>query len=143
MEARRITAKFLAAAVFCLGLAQVLPAQYYSTLVGTVRDPAGAVMADTKVTATEVRTGVATVAVTSAEGEYRMATLRPGEYTVAVSKAGFKGKTISGIILLVGQTSRVDLPLELGSVSERVTVSGEAPLVQTETADRGGVLEDR
>src|SRR6266542_3749986 len=136
------TRKLILAMTLFLWASQCVSAQvYYSTLVGTVRDPAGSVVPEALVTATEIRTGVTTSTTSNAEGEYRMATLRPGEYSLSVVKEGFKGKVVSGFTLLVAQTTRIDLPLELGTVAEKVLVREAAPLVQTETAERGGIVQ--
>jgi hypothetical protein len=129
---------------FSLATAGTVPAQvYYGTLVGTVRDSAAAVIPNADVTATEVKTGVVARAVTNAEGDYRIATLRPGEYTVSASHAGFASKSVRGLTLAVGQTGRIDVTLEVGAIGETVSVTGAGTLLQTETAERGTVLSQR
>ena len=129
----------------CLSAAQLLSAQqiYYSTLVGTVKDPTGAVVPGAKVVATRVASGVSSSTLTNSGGDYRIANLHPGSYDVVVTMAGFKEEVVHGITLMVGTTSRVDVPLEMGRTGQAVTVTGTVPLVQTESAERGGVLTGR
>ncbi|PYV08303.1 MAG: hypothetical protein DMG07_26205, partial [Acidobacteria bacterium] len=99
--------------------------------------------AEAKITATEVATGVVTSATSSDSGDYRIATLRPGVYSISATRANFKTVTINDIQLLVGKTTRVDIGLEVGEVVEKVTVEGNAPLVQTDTAERGAIMGRR
>jgi hypothetical protein len=116
---------------------------YYATLVGTVRDTRGGVIAAATVTAREISTGAESSVVTNASGDYRIDTLRPGKYQVKITASGFKISTIDSVELFVAQTSRVDGVLQIGNATETVTVSGEAPIVQTESAERGTVLAQR
>jgi len=116
---------------------------YYSTLVGTVRDTSGATIPRASVTVTEISTGVTTSTYTDDSGDYRLESLRPGLYDVAVSSKGFKTEVINKAELFVTQTSRVDAKLEVGSTTQSVIVSGEAPLVQTESGERGAILNTR
>jgi len=129
----------------CLAAAQILSAQqtYYSTVVGTVKDPTGALVPGATVVATAVATGVSSRALTNTEGDYSIPNLRPGEYRITATMQGFKETIISGITLLVAQTARVDVLLDLGQTTQEVTVTGAAPLVQTDTAERGGVMTQR
>ena len=128
--------------VLALILISLLPAQvYYATLIGTVRDASGAVVPDAEVVVTEANTRVTATVRTDAMGDYRLTTLRPGPYVVRASAKGFSEKTIQGVELFVAKTSRVDVRLELGAVADTVSISGSAPLVQTETAERGGIME--
>jgi hypothetical protein len=124
-----MNSKFMALLLTCLSITTLANAQvYYSTLLGTVRDATGWVISETGITAIEVRTGVATSATTGADGDYRIATLRPGIYNISVTKANFKTGTIKDIELFVGQTTRIDIGLEVGDVMQKVAVEGHAPL---------------
>src|SRR5690348_13017931 len=116
---------------------------YYATLVGTVRDSSGGVISAATVAAKEISTGVESSVVTNATGDYRFDTLRPGKYQVKITAQGFKVSTIDNVELFVAQASRVDSVLQVGNTTETVTVSGEAPIVQTESAERGTVLAQR
>ena len=134
----------LAVILTCLAITSLANAQvYYATLVGTVRDASGATVPNATITATELTTGVVTSATSNESGDYRIATLRPGSYNISATKASFKAVTINDIQLLVGKTTRVDIGLEVGEVQEKITVEGAAPLVQTDTAERGAIMGRR
>ncbi len=121
-----------------------LPAQSeLATLTGTVSDRTGAVLVGAKVRVTHEATNLSTVAETNESGRYFIPSLKPGVYTVSASHAGFKTLVNSGVTLQVNQTARLDLTLEVGEVSEQVTVSAEAPLLQSETSSRGAVIDQR
>ena len=106
-----------------------------SSLTGVVRDPSGAVLPGVTVEASspalieQVRS-----IVTDAQGLYRIADLRPGPYTVTFTLPGFTTVKRTGIELRAEFTATVDVELQLGNVAETITVSGEAPLVDTRSA---------
>jgi len=110
------------------------------SLVGTVKDPAGAVLPRVTVTATNADTGVATSAKTEADGNYVITPLKIGTYSVSVEAAGFKREIRKEIVLDVQQTIRLDFSLKVGSISETMEVSGAAPLLETESASLGDVV---
>ena len=102
-----------------------------ATLVGLVRDNSGAVIPGASVIATHEGTGVAREGVSDANGEFVLAALPNGPYTVRIELTGFKTISQRGIELGAGQTVRQTFVLEVGAMSETVTVTGDAPLVQT------------
>jgi hypothetical protein len=102
-----------------------------STLVGLVRDSQDAVIPGATVVATHEGTGVAREGVTDANGEFVFSALPNGPYTVRVELTGFKTLQQRGMQLASGQTVRQTFTLEVGTLAETVTVSGEAPLVDT------------
>jgi hypothetical protein len=102
-----------------------------ATLVGLVRDNSGAVIPGASVVATNEGTGVAREGVSDANGEFVFAALPNGPYTVRIELTGFKTISQRGIELGAGQTVRQTFTLEVGAMSETVTVTGDAPLVQT------------
>ncbi len=102
-----------------------------ATLVGLVRDNSGAVIPGANVVATHEGTGVAREGVSDANGEFVFSALPNGPYTVRIELSGFKTISQRGIQLGAGQTLRQTFTLEVGAMSETVTVTGEAPLVQT------------
>jgi hypothetical protein len=112
-------------------LAQVVTA----TLTGTVLDSSGATVPNAKVTVTEASTGVTRVTTTSNDGIYNVPYLNPGNYKVEAEAAGFMKISKTDVRLDVSTTARVDLTLTPGSASETVTVSGQAPPLQTERAE--------
>ncbi len=102
---------------------------------GTATDPSGAVVSGVTVTITNVQTGVNTVVTTNAEGIYDVPSVSVGLYKITFSKAGFRNLVRDGITLEI-QTIQVDGALQVGSTSEQVVVTGDAPLVETETSDQ-------
>jgi hypothetical protein len=125
--------------VFALSLAR--GQDYYSTLIGTVRDASGAGVAQAEVSATEVSTSVKRQVVSDESGNYRFEQLRPGLYDVSITGKGFKTEVLRNIELLVSQTSRADAALTIGNTDQSISVSGEMPLLQTESGERGSTLE--
>jgi hypothetical protein len=102
---------------------------------GTVTDPSGAVVPEVMVTLTNTATGVALRAMTGSTGVYAAQSLVPGEYLITFSKEGFKKYVRSGVVLHV-EVITVDAVMELGSLTQEVTVRGAASLVQTEESER-------
>ncbi len=102
-------------------------------LTGIVSDSAGALLSNAKVTATDTETGVSTGTQSGAGGVYVFTNLRPSVYAVSAEADGFQKLVRTGVTLVTGERTRVDLALAVGSVKESVTVSGDAPLLQTET----------
>jgi hypothetical protein len=120
------------------------PAQStFASIVGTVRDRSGAVVPGATVTVTNTGTNQNRSAVTNDQGDYLVASLLPGEYGVAVEMAGFKKQVRGGIVLQVNQRARLDFALEVGQIADTVNVTGGAPLVESETAEVGKVVESR
>lgn len=115
-------------------------AQDTATLTGTVTDSSGAVVANAKVTAINIATNFETETVTNTEGLYRMPFLRPGDYRVRIIAPGFKTFVRDNIELRIGSTLPINGVLELGSLTESVNVSAEAPLLETETSTTGTVV---
>src|SRR5262245_28579319 len=102
-----------------------------ATLVGLVRDNSAAVIPGANVVATNEGTGVARDSVTDANGEVVLSALPAGTYTVRIELTGFKTVSQRGIQLGAGQTVRQTFTLEVGAMSETITVTGESPLIQT------------
>jgi hypothetical protein len=102
---------------------------------GTATDSTGAIVSGVTVTITNVQTGVNTVVTTNGAGIYDVPSVPVGLYKVAFSKTGFRNFVREGITLEI-QTIEVNGTLRVGSTSEQVVVTGEAPLVETETSDQ-------
>ncbi|MGA8502440.1 MAG: carboxypeptidase regulatory-like domain-containing protein [Candidatus Sulfotelmatobacter sp.] len=102
---------------------------------GTAMDSSGAVVSGVTVTITNVQTGVNTVVTTNTDGIYDVPAVPIGLYKVSFSKTGFRNFVREGITLEI-QTIEVNGTLQVGSTSEQVLVTGEAPLVETETSDQ-------
>ena len=112
-----------------------------ATLVGVVSDPTGAAIVGAEVTATHIGRSFVYKAVTAADGSYYLPYLTPGEYRLVVEAPGFKRYVREGIVLRTAEVPRVDVQLEVGSVTESLTVTAAAPLLETETAATGQILE--
>jgi len=104
-------------------------------LTGVITDPAGAPVPNATVKVTNTDTGVETPLTTNDAGAYSSPQLVLGEYSITVAMAGFKTTSRTGIRLEGGQTMRQDVTVELGSVSEQVTVAASAELLSTTNAD--------
>jgi hypothetical protein len=129
----------------CIALlfAALLPAQTAgtATLVGNVYDGSGAIVAGAKVTVLNTANSFVSESLTTPEGSYYVPYLQPGSYRLTVEASGFKRYVREGIVLRIAETPRVDVSLEVGAVTESVQVSGAAPLLETETAGSGQVLD--
>ena len=130
-------------ALSCLLLcsAALLAQTFRGTILGTVTDPGGAVIANAKVIAHNVNTGLERTTSTSDDGSYSIPELPIGTYTVSVSQSGFQTQITNNIAVNVSVERRVDVTLKPGQVAETVEVSGETlPLVETTSDTLGGVL---
>src|SRR5258708_1852495 len=112
-------------------------------IVGTVKDPTGAVVAGARVVVTDVDRGLTFDTVTNNEGEYVAGPLRVGSYTVTVEHAGFKKAVSVPVSLDVQQRVAVNVILEVGQVDQQIEVSGAAPLLETETSGLGQVVDNK
>ncbi len=126
-----------------LVLPRTLPAQVTGTVSGFVTDPSGASVPQAMVTATRVEQNVSRTAESNAEGFYNFRALQPGTYTVTAEKTGFQRLTQTGVVLTVNQDLRLDLALKLGATTQAVTVTAEAPLVNTTSGTISGLVDDR
>ena len=107
----------------------------YGSLTGSVLDPSGAAVSGAKVEVLEVRTGVTQQAATDSTGIYRFTTLLPGTYKVTINAAGFSTQETPNVPVKANEVARVDAQLKLASATQSVTVTTEAPLLQTDKAD--------
>jgi hypothetical protein len=114
-----------------------------ATLSGAVKDNQGAVVVGASVTATNTATGIARKATTNDNGFYEIPLLDAGTYRVSVTKDGFQTVKRENVILQTSTETSADFELSAGQVSAEVTVTSEAPLVETETGARGAVVTGR
>ena len=128
----------LLAAIVLLFAAQGLAQE--ATIVGTVTDPSGAAVPNVSITVTNLDTGLARTLATGSDGQYVAPSLQIGHYTVKATASGFKGAEQSGIVLQVGDRSRVDFKLQVGSAQEQVTVEAAAIAVQADTGEISDVI---
>jgi hypothetical protein len=111
-----------------------------ATIVGTVTDISGAVIAGAKVTVVNTETNFHFEGVTNQDGYYYVPYLRPGLYNVTIEAPGFKRYVRDAIELRTNDSPRIDARLEVGTRAESVEVQGETPVLETETTVAGGVL---
>jgi hypothetical protein len=107
-------------------------AQFSSAIQGTITDSSNAAIPEAKVTLKNVDTGIVREALTSPEGLYRISSLGPGTYTLTVEKQGFASAERSSVVLGVSQTSRLDVSLTVGALTEHVDVAATIGLLETE-----------
>ena len=128
--------------VFVLLAVAGLSAQTFrGTILGTITDPSGAVVAGAKVTAKNTGTGLERSTETSGDGSYSIPELPIGTYNVTVSQQGFQTFVTTGVTVDVATERRVDAALKTGQISTQVEVAGELlPQVETTSAELGGTL---
>ena len=124
-------------------LAGTVWGQTTASITGTVNDASGAVVPVTTVTVRHLESGLVRTAETDANGNYTVLSLPIGQYEVTVEKAGFKQAVRRGITLVVGQQAVVAVTLEVGEVQQQVTVTGEAPLVNTTLSSTSGLVGEK
>ena len=113
-----------------------------AALTGTVKDMSGAALTGASVTVKHVDTGLVRAVEADANGNYSVASLPVGQYEVTAEKMGFRKEVRNGITLAVAQQAVVDLTLQVGSIEQQVTVTGEAPLVNTTVSSTSGLITE-
>src|SRR3984957_2826004 len=133
---RAVEILIFALALGLVGVAQVERA----TITGAITDRNGAIVPDAAVRITNEGTNETASLQTDSAGEYTASNLNPGSYTVEIEKTGFSKHINKGFIVQVGQTARLDVVLDVGSVSQSVEVTGAIPVLQSENASVGQVI---
>ncbi|MEP6644574.1 MAG: carboxypeptidase regulatory-like domain-containing protein [Acidobacteriaceae bacterium] len=110
------------------------------TISGTVKDAQGSVIPGAEVAITNIETGVSRPTTTNGDGLYTAPNLIPGKYEVKFTASGFKTELRTGITLTVGAEEVVDLNMQIGTTTETIQVTGEAPAVQLTTSDISAVV---
>jgi outer membrane receptor protein involved in Fe transport len=110
------------------------------TIAGTVRDSQGAGLSSASVTFVETSTNTSAKTKTDGAGNYASPPLRPGRYSIVVEAQGFQTQTLHNRVLQVQDRQRVDFAMAVGSVTENVSVTAEAPSIQTDTSSLGQVV---
>ncbi len=134
----------LASLVFFVCVVLAVPAlaqQTSGNITGRVTDQQGGALPGVTVTATQATTGFTRTAVTDGEGVFRLAGVPIGTIDLKLEMSGFATLDRTGLILNVGQTLNVDMQLQVASMSETVTVSGDTPLLETTSSSVGGVVD--
>jgi carboxypeptidase family protein len=117
-------------------------AQATAQINGTVTDASGGVLPGATVTAIQTDTGVRREVVTGTDGSFTLTNLAIGPYRVEVALSGFRSYVQTGIVLQVGSSPALNIMLALGDLTETVTVDAAAPLVDTQRAGIGAVIEN-
>src|SRR5881409_2445707 len=115
----------------------------YGSIAGAITDPAGGAVTEAQVTLTNLGTAEKRTQPTGADGLYSFVNLLPGNYRIEVEKQGFKRITREPVVVQVQQSTKIDVALQVGQVSETVEVTAETPLLQTEDSSLGQVVEQR
>jgi hypothetical protein len=126
----------LAALLIALALAQSANAQVlYGSIVGNVKDKSDAAVTGATVKITHQETNQTRETVTNQDGSYNFPTVQTGTYAITVTKVGFKSITRSNIEITLNNITRSDISLEVGDVSETVSITAEGVLLQTDRAE--------
>ncbi len=138
--------QFISLAVFTLTLVGLLSVTAWAqvntgTILGTVQDATGAVLPGAEVTVTHLEMGRSRTIISDDEGRYRASNLNLGSYEIEASLPGFQTSVRTGIEIGIDQRAVVDFTLSVGEISQRVTVTGEAPLVETTSGSLGTIVD--
>lgn len=117
-------------------------AQTGGQVTGLVTDPSGSIIAGATITITNSQTNVTRTTTTNSAGDYAFPALLPGVYNMKAEMQGFRGEVREGVELQVEQIARIDFHLQLGAVTQTVEVAGGAPLLTTESATVGTVIDN-
>jgi len=128
--------------LLCVLLAPLALAQEAS-LTGAVTDPSGAALTGVEVTVTQTERNVSATATTGADGRFRFPRLPIGSYRVAATAQGFKSFEQSDVLLTTNLDALLNIVMQLGAITERITVSAEASRVSTETATMQQLVDNR
>src|SRR5262249_8468446 len=134
-----LIAALIIACAAAIGLSQ----EFRGSITGRVVDNNGAAVANAAVAITNSATNVSSSTTTNGAGDYTALFLIPGNYSVTVEATGFKKAIRQNIEVRVGDKLQIDLQLEVGNVSDTVSVTTEAPLLETNTASAGQVIDRR
>ena len=119
----------------CLSVTPAISQVLYGSVVGVVKDSQGATVPGATVTIVNKETNLTRDTISNSEGAFSLINVPPGTYDVKFSLQGFREGVRANVPVTIGQISRVDASLEVGTVSETVTVASEAQLLQTDKAD--------
>jgi len=130
--------------VLMLGCAALMMAQQGRGVVfGKITDPSGAAVTGVKISVKNTATNALFEAVTGASGEYTTPGIPVGNYQLNVDQSGFRPVVRAGIVLQVDERAQVDIQLIVGTVEQKIEITGEAPLVDTTSATVGNVVENK
>src|SRR5262245_49625442 len=133
----------LLSVLLCACPATMLAQQETATITGEVKDANGGGVPKATITVTNISTNISIRSETNEQGSYTVPNLRPGDYIVTVEKQGFSRTIRSGLTLQVNQVARVDISMKIAGLEETVEISGDAPLLESETSSRGAVIDQK
>jgi Carboxypeptidase regulatory-like domain/TonB dependent receptor len=142
VPARRTSVKIFV----CVAVSMLLAIPFYAqttngSIQGQVTDPSGAVLGGATVTARNMDTGITVTAHSTDAGVYSLPDLRPGRYSIVVEAANLKKYQQDGVTVRTASTTALNIQMQIGSVSESVTVSADAAQLETATSDIGATVE--
>ncbi len=133
--------KLLAVCLFALGT--TFAQEFRATISGHIYDSSGAGVPNAKIQAINTATAETSNATSDSSGSYTIPFLRPGGYKLTVAADGFKHYNRENITMQVGQIAGIDVSLEVGAMTESISVTAEAALLETQTASRSGVVNTK
>jgi hypothetical protein len=140
MKSRHWAVALLAAGLLAFTLTPLAAQEYRGSILGTVTDSSGGIVAGAKVTVTNEAAGTSVETQTNAEGRYVVPFLVPATYTVEVSAAGFKAASQKGVLVQIQDKINLRFQLEVGGQAETVEVVARTPMLQQYNADLGQVV---
>src|SRR5256886_6580193 len=114
-----------------------------ATIVGVVKDSSGALMPGVSISVKHTETGQTRTTISTDSGAYNVPLLPVGAYEITTTMPGFKQQVRTGINLVIGQQAVIDLTLEVGGAAEQITISEEAPLVNTTLSSTSGLITEQ
>ncbi len=117
--------------------------EFRGTITGRVLDSSGATIVGATVKAVNNNSQETNTSVTGPSGVYSMPFLRPGQYTVTSTQSGFKTAVRSNVTLNVSQVAGIDIVMEVGQLTESITVEANAAVLETQTASRSGIIDNK
>ena len=143
MSLRKNGFVLLTIGVFLACCAPLRAQTVYGSIAGTVLDASGAAVPDTTVTLTNIGTSERRAMQSDSAGSYTFVNILPGNYRLEAEKSGFKHFKREPILVEVGSALRIDLPMEVGAVTQTLEVTAATPLLQATSSDLGEVVESR
>jgi hypothetical protein len=110
-----------------------------ATVLGTVHDSSGSVVPGVAITLRNINTGITSATQTDDKGDYQFLTVRPGTYQVSAAHTGFSTATAENFTVTVNARQRVDLTLQVGSVSSQVAVNAGVQFLETDSSEKGQI----